>query len=212
MKLKMNRVLKTLMCVMLIALTGCNDGKKEEQIKAEQERIEMEAAEKEKIALQEKEAADKKMAMENSIASKAMNTESLSTLVAALKAADLATMMSEPGIYTVFAPTNDAFSKLPTGTLDNLLKPENKETLQNILKYHVVAGKVTATDLTAQIENNKGTYSFKTVAGEEITATVKNGKVMLIDGRGKMSEVTATDIDASNGVVHLINAVVMAKQ
>lgn len=212
MKFKMNRVFGTIMCVMLVALTACNDGKKEEEkMKMEQEKMEMEAAEKEKMEMEEKEEA-KKMAMENSIAGKAMKNENLSTLVTALKSADLATMLSEPGNYTVFAPTNQAFSKLPEGTVDNLLMAENKEKLQSILQYHVVSGKMTSDKFAEAIKGANGNYKFKTVTGEELTAMMDGDQFVIKDSRGKTSQVVKGNVDASNGIVYVVNDVLMAKK
>lgn len=201
--MRRNYFLNAMLCLMLVAFTACNDGKKKE--KTEEESKEMESSEKKEMNAQEKE--DKQA----TIAALAMETESLSTLVTALKSAELAAMFNEPGSYTVFAPTNEAFGKLPEGTVDDLLKPENKKALQDVLKYHVVASEVMSGDLVEQIKSNDGSYTFSTVAGAEMTAMVKDGKVMLKDGAGNMAEVVKADVDASNGVVHVIDAVVMAK-
>ena len=122
------------------------------------------------------------------------------TLVAAVKAAGLAETLSGAGPFTVFAPTNAAFEKLPAGTVDNLLKPENKQQLTNVLTYHVVPGTYRAADL-------KDGQKLKTVQGNELTVMMKDGKVM-IDG----ATVTAPDVQSSNGVIHVIDAVVMAKK
>lgn len=204
MNISRNYFLNAILCLALVAFTACkNDAKQETE--AEEETTEMETTEMESS---EEESMEEKQA---TIAALAMETESLSTLVTALKSAELAAMFNEPGNYTVFAPTNDAFAALPEGTVDNLLKPENQETLQNVLKYHVVASEVMAADLLEQIKSNDGNFTFSTVAGEEITAMVVDGKVMLKDGAGNTAEVVKTDIDASNGVVHVINAVVMAE-
>lgn len=202
MKIKKNYFLNAILCLTFVAFTACNDSKKQES-EEEVETTEMESTEDTMAEEAEEEQA--------TIATLAMETESLSTLVTALKTAGLATMFTEPGSYTVFAPTNAAFGKLPEGTVGNLLEPENKTTLQDILKYHVVASEVMAADLLAQIEKNDGSFTFSTVAGAELTAMVVDGKVMLKDGAGNMAEVVQTDIDASNGVVHVIDAVVMAK-
>lgn len=123
-----------------------------------------------------------------------------STLVAAVKAAGLVETLKGAGPFTVFAPTNAAFNALPAGTVDNLLKPENKADLTNVLSYHVVAGALKAADLT---DGQK----LKTVQGNELTVTIKDGKVM-IDG----ANVTAADLSASNGVIHVIDAVVLPKK
>nr|WP_321221952.1 fasciclin domain-containing protein [uncultured Psychroserpens sp.] len=216
MKFRTNRILGTLACMMLITLTACNDGKKEaeEKAKMEQEQVEMEMkAEKEEMAMKEKEEAEKKrIMMESSIAEKAMATADLSTLVTALKSADLATMLSEPGEYTVFAPSNQAFSKLPKGTVENLLKPENKESLQSVLQYHVVPGKITSDKLAAAIKGAKGKYTFKTVKGEELTAMMSGDQFVIMDSRGKKAQVIQGNVDASNGIVYVIDTVLMAKK
>ncbi len=200
------------MCIMLVALTACNDGKKEEEkMKMEQERMEVEAAEKEEMEMKEKEEA-KRVAMENSIAGKARKDENLSTLVTALNSADLATMLSEPGNYTVFAPTNQAFSKLPEGTVDNLLMAENKEKLQNVLQYHVVSGKITSDKFAEAIKGANGNYKFKTVTGEELTAMMDGDQFVIKDSRGMKSQVVQGNVDASNGIVYVVNDVLMAKK
>jgi uncharacterized surface protein with fasciclin (FAS1) repeats len=131
------------------------------------------------------------------------------TLVAAIKAADLVTTLKSKGPFTVFAPTNEAFAKLPAGTVDNLLKPENKATLAGILTYHVVAGKLDAKSVLAAIKKGGGKAVLTTVAGGKLTASVKNGKVVLTDEKGGEATVTATDLKASNGVIHVIDAVLM---
>ena len=132
-----------------------------------------------------------------------------STLVAAVKAADLVGTLKGKGPFTVFAPTNDAFSKLPAGTVDNLLKPENKTTLAGILTYHVVAGELDAKAVLAAIKKGNGKVELTTVAGGKLTASLENGKVVLTDAKGGKSTVTATDLKASNGVIHVIDAVLM---
>ena len=141
----------------------------------------------------------------------AAGNENFSTLVAAVKAANLVDVLSAKGPYTVFAPTNDAFGKLPEGTVETLVKPENKETLTAILTYHVVAGEVKAADVVAAIKANNGSYAIKTVQGGTITASIKDGNVILTDEKGNMSKVIMTDVDASNGIIHAIDTVVMPK-
>lgn len=133
------------------------------------------------------------------------------TLVAAVKAADLVTTLKSKGPFTVFAPTNEAFAKLPAGTVDNLLKPENKATLAGILTYHVVAGKLDAKSVLAAIKKGGGKAVLTTVAGGKLTASVMNGKVVLTDEKGGEATVTATDLKASNGVIHVIDAVLLPK-
>ena len=129
------------------------------------------------------------------------------TLVAAVKAADLAATLSGEGPFTVFAPTDAAFAALPAGTVDTLLKPENKAKLQGVLTYHVVPGKVKAAELIAMIKKNGGEARLTTVAGGELVARVDAGKVVLTDATGGTATVVATDIGASNGVIHATDAV-----
>ncbi|WP_246288441.1 fasciclin domain-containing protein [Winogradskyella costae] len=209
----MNRILGIVTCMLFVVTTACNDGKKEEEkMKMEAEKVEMEANQQKEMEDKKMEEERKAMAMEISIAGKAMSNEDLTTLVAALKAADLATMLSEPGNYTVFAPSNQAFSKLPEGTVDNLLKPENKESLQGVLQYHVVPGKITSDKLMEAIKGGKGKYTFKTVTGEELTAMMDGDQYVIQDSRGKKAQVVQGNIDASNGIVYIINDVLMAKK
>ena len=132
-----------------------------------------------------------------------------STLVAAVKAADLVTTLKSKGPFTVFAPTNAAFEKLPAGTLTNLLKPASKAALTGILTYHVVSGNLTAKALLDAIKKGKGKTELTTVAGGKLTAAVENGKVVLTDAKGGKATVTATDLKASNGVIHVIDAVLL---
>ena len=139
----------------------------------------------------------------------AASNENFSTLVAAVKAADLVETLNSEGPFTVFAPTNDAFGKLPSGTVETLLKAENKGTLTSILTYHVVAGKFEAADVLNAIKKNNGSFTIKTVNGENLTASLKDGKVMLKDAKGNYSTVILTDVGASNGVIHAIDTVVM---
>ena len=139
----------------------------------------------------------------------AAGNENFSTLVAAVKAADLVSTLSGDGPFTVFAPTNAAFEKLPNGTVETLLKPENKATLTNILTYHVVAGKFDATSVIDAINSNNGSFTVTTVQGGTITLSIQEGKVMLKDAKGGMATVVIADVHASNGIIHAIDAVVM---
>ena len=139
----------------------------------------------------------------------AASNENFTTLVAAVKAADLVSTLNSDGPFTVFAPTNDAFAKLPDGTVETLLKAENKGTLTSILTYHVVAGKFMAADVLDAIKKNNGSFTIPTVNGEKLTASLKDGKVMLKDAKGNYSTIILTDVDASNGVIHAIDTVVM---
>lgn len=133
----------------------------------------------------------------------------LKTLVAAVKAAGLVETLASPGPFTVFAPTDDAFAKLPAGTVETLVKPENKALLTKILTYHVVAGKVTAADVVALIQQGGGKAVIKTVQGGTLTASLQGNTVVLTDAKGGRSAVTQTDVMQSNGVVHVIDTVVM---
>jgi uncharacterized surface protein with fasciclin (FAS1) repeats len=141
----------------------------------------------------------------------ALGSEVHTTLVAAVKAADLVSTLQSAGPFTVFAPTNEAFGKLPKGTVENLLKPENKATLTKILTYHVVAGNLDAAAVLKAIKDGKGKATLKAVSGGTLTASLKNGKVILTDEKGGNAIVTATDLKAGNGIVHVIDAVVMPK-
>ena len=139
----------------------------------------------------------------------AVNSKDHTTLVAAVKAAGLVETLKGTGPFTVFAPTNAAFAKLPAGTVDNLLKPENKATLSGILTYHVVAGDMSARDLVAAIKQGHGKAELTTVNGGKLVAMRKGGKVMLKDEKGNVATVTIADVKQSNGVIHVINKVLM---
>ena len=141
----------------------------------------------------------------------AISSEAHTTLVAAVKAADLVSTLKSDGPFTVFAPTNAAFEALPEGTVPALLKPENKEKLTAILTYHVVPGKLDAAAVTKAIKAGNGMATVKTVQGGELTAYTKDGNVYLKDENGNEAQVTAVDLEGSNGVVHEINAVVTPK-
>ncbi len=139
----------------------------------------------------------------------AVNSKDHTTLVAAVKAAGLVETLSGPGPFTVFAPTDKAFGKLPAGTVETLVKPENKATLSGILTYHVVAGKVSAADLVKKIKASGGKAMLTTVAGGMLTATQKGKKVMLTDAKGGKATVTMADVNQSNGVIHVIDTVLL---
>lgn len=141
----------------------------------------------------------------------AVGSKDHSTLVAAVKAAGLVETLQSAGPFTVFAPTNAAFAKLPAGTVETLLKAENKATLAKILTYHVVAGNLDAAAVVAAIKAGNGKAVVKTVSGGSLTASLKDGKVILTDEKGGVATVIATDIKAGNGVVHVIDTVVLPK-
>ena len=143
------------------------------------------------------------------IVENAMNSKDHTTLVAAVKAAGLVETLEEPGPYTVFAPTNEAFAKLPAGTVETLLKPENKATLTKILTYHVVAGKVSSKDLQKMIKDGGGKAEIKTLEGGTLTASTNGGKIVLTDEKGGTSTVTIANVYQSNGIIHVVDTVLM---
>ena len=145
------------------------------------------------------------------IVENAVNSKDHTTLVAAVKAAGLVETLESAGPFTVFAPTNKAFNKLPKGTVETLLKAENKKMLQTVLTYHVVAGKLSAADLVAKIKAGGGKATLKTVAGPNLTISLKGKKIQIMDTSGGKSYVTIADVNQSNGVIHVVNAVLVPK-
>jgi uncharacterized surface protein with fasciclin (FAS1) repeats len=143
------------------------------------------------------------------IVQNAVNSKDHTTLVAAVKAAGLVQTLESPGPFTVFAPTNEAFAKLPAGTVDTLLKPENKTKLTGVLTYHVVAGRLTTTQLREKVKEGGGMAELKTVEGEPLTVKENDGKLWLIDGKGDRAEITIGDVMQSNGVIQVINTVML---
>jgi len=143
------------------------------------------------------------------IVQNAVNSKDHTTLVAAVKAAGLVDTLQSPGPFTVFAPTNDAFAKLPAGTVDTLLKPENKKTLTNVLTYHVVPGRLTAKDLMEKIRTGNGKAMLKTVEGADLTFAEKDGKLWIWDAKGDSAQVTIRNVMQSNGVIHVIDTVLL---
>jgi uncharacterized surface protein with fasciclin (FAS1) repeats len=145
------------------------------------------------------------------IVENAVNSKDHTTLVAAVKAAGLVETLMSPGPFTVFAPTNMAFDKLPKGTVETLVKPENKGTLTTILTYHVVPGKWSAMDLAKMIKEGKGWAEIKTVQGGVLKASMKGKNIILTDEKGGTAKVTIADVNQSNGVIHVIDTVLMPK-
>jgi uncharacterized surface protein with fasciclin (FAS1) repeats len=145
------------------------------------------------------------------IVQNAMNSADHTTLVAAVKAAGLVETLQGPGPFTVFAPTNTAFGKLPAGTVDTLLKPENKGILAGILTYHVVAGKWSSKDLAKMIKQGRGTATLKTVSGGTLLAMMQGKNIVLKDEKGGVSTITQANVNQSNGVIHVIDTVVLPK-
>ncbi len=139
----------------------------------------------------------------------AVNSKDHTTLVAAVKAAGLVETLQGSGPFTVFAPTNAAFAKLPAGTVETLLKPENKATLTAVLTYHVVSGKFNAADVAKAIKAGNGKAELKTVQGGILTASMSGKDVMLTDAKGNTSKITIFDVNQSNGVIHVIDSVVL---
>jgi uncharacterized surface protein with fasciclin (FAS1) repeats len=196
---KMNLVKKiSVFSFAAVVLASCGDGKKKDE--------EVMATDSTEVVMEEPE-----MVQPSTIVDVAVGNENFTTLVAAVKAAGLVETLSSEGPFTVFAPTNDAFAKLPAGTVDNLLKPENLETLKSVLTYHVVAGKFEAAAVIEAINKNNGKFTVETVQGGKIDLSLKDGKVVLTDATGKTSTVTMPDVAASNGVIHAIDTVVMPK-
>ena len=181
----------------LVTAYGCTDTKKKNSPE-ETETVETEVQKEEVIEEQTP-----------NIVGVAAGNENFSTLVAAVKAAELVDTLSGEGPFTVFAPVNAAFEKLPEGTLDGLLKPESKGTLTSILTYHVVAGNVKAADVVKAIQDNNGSFAITTVQGNKLTASLDGENVILTDAKGGTSTIVLTDVAASNGVIHAIDTVVM---
>jgi uncharacterized surface protein with fasciclin (FAS1) repeats len=153
----------------------------------------------------------KEMFPNKNIIENAVNSADHTTLVAAVKAAGLVDTLQGPGPFTVFAPTNMAFQKLPAGTVDTLLKPENKATLTKVLTYHVVAGRLSSVDLKKQIKAGNGTATLKTVSGATLWAMLQGNDIVLKDEMGTMSRITQANVFQSNGVIHVVDTVVQPK-
>lgn len=195
------KLVKTVVASLVVGLvvSSCNDGKKKEAIEAS-ENVETMDTIKEEVV----ETAP------NIVGVAAANPD-FSTLVTAVKAANLVETLSGAGPFTVFAPTNAAFEKLPAGTVETLLKPESLDKLTAVLTYHVVSGKFEAAAVIEAINNSKGKFTVKTVQGENLTLSLKDGKVILTDAKGGTSTVILADVAASNGVIHAVDTVVMPK-
>ncbi|MBU2900472.1 fasciclin domain-containing protein [Maribacter dokdonensis] len=163
----------------------------------------------EKMMMETKMVGGAEMYPNKNIIENAVNSKDHTTLVAAVKAAELVETLKGEGPFTVFAPTNEAFEKLPKGTVETLLMAENKAKLQSILTYHVVAGKVSAMDLMKMIKDGNGKAELTTVNGGTLTAMLKGKKVQLKDAAGNISTVTIADVNQSNGIIHVIDAVVL---
>ena len=154
-------------------------------------------------------SVSKNASAQETIVDVAVGNENFSTLVAALTAADLVSALQADGPFTVFAPTNTAFSKIDAATLNSLLEEENQKVLAGILTYHVVPGKITATDVVAALKEGNGKVELETLNGQILTVVQKDEKIWLMDAKGNYGEITATDVMGSNGVIHVIDTVVM---
>lgn len=197
------------LAVVGLLFTSCADTKqKEAEEAAIAERAEMEA---EALRLAEEEAKLRAEFDNNTIVALAAKNENFTTLVAALKAGGLVEALSSEGPFTVFAPSNEAFAALPKGALDDLLKEENVSTLESVLTYHVIPGEVNAEAVLKAIEENNNAFAVKTIQGEELTLSLKGEDVIVTDAKGGKSKVTIADIEASNGVIHAIDKVIMPK-
>ncbi len=194
------KVLKIMIAFVLalVSFTSCNETKKE--TKGDVTEVAVEVAE-EVIEVVET----------PNIVGVAAGNEAFSTLVVAVKAAGLVETLSGDGPFTVFAPTNDAFAKLPEGTVESLLTPEGKDQLTSILTYHVVSGKFEAAAVIEAINGNDGKFTVDTVQGGKIDLSLMDGNVVLTDANGNTSVVVIADVAASNGVIHAIDSVVIPK-
>ncbi|MDT0646122.1 fasciclin domain-containing protein [Zunongwangia sp. F260] len=190
----------------VFTFTACENNEKKEQERARAEQVETEREE----ALADEEQRELEG---NSIVVKTMEADSLTTLSNALKKADISeTLRTDRGPFTVFAPTDAAFNELSQEKLDSLMMSENQDQLLDLLEYHVVEDEITADELSQQIQSNNGEYTFNTMAGEEITAMMSGDNIVLRDDSGNIATITQADLDASNGVVHVIDAVMMKKK
>ena len=145
------------------------------------------------------------------IVENAVNSKDHTTLVAAVKAAGLVETLEGPGPFTVFAPTNTAFDKLPAGTVETLLKPENKQKLTGVLTYHVVPGKLNSKELMSMVKAGNGKANLKTVQGENLYVTMNGKNLMITDENGGVATVTIADVNQSNGVIHVVDTVLLPK-
>ena len=154
-------------------------------------------------------SSTKVLIAQKTIVDVAVGNKNFSTLVTALKSADLVGALQGDGPFTVFAPTNDAFAKIDSETLNSLLEEKNQKALSNILTYHVISGKLVASDVVAALDKNNGSVELTALNGQTITVMQKDGKIWLNDSKGNYSEISATDVMGSNGVIHVIDTVVM---
>lgn len=206
------KIKKIVLSVAVIGLffVACDDSKKK-QAEAEVE-AEMLKSEEEAALYDAEEAIRKNAEFEtNTIAAVTMRNENFTTLASAVQTANLEETLKSEGPFTVFAPTNEAFSRIPKATLENLMKPDNKDELAGLLTYHVVKGKWTAEDIKQSIQENNNKYEVTTVQGEKLVLSLKDDKLTIKDAQGNTSTVLDVDVHASNGVIHTVDHVVMPK-
>ena len=191
----------SLLVVSIIVMASCADGKKKETDVIDETEIDTT-----EVIIEESE-----MVGGETILDVTMMNESFKTFVNTMRMAGILETLAQKGPFTVFAPTNDAFLKLPTNTVELLLKPESNEKLKSILNYHVISGKFVAAAVIDEINKNNGIFSITTIQGDKIDFSMEDGKVILTDSSGNASVVTMPDLDASNGVIHGIDSVLMPK-
>jgi uncharacterized surface protein with fasciclin (FAS1) repeats len=191
------------------ALTACGESEADNQAQSANLEVQNEMPAEANASSNTVMVGGAEMFANKAIVENASQSADHTTLVAAVKAAGLVDTLSGPGPFTVFAPTNAAFDKLPAGTVDTLVKPESKKALTGILTYHVVSGRMTAADLAKAIEQGGGSAELNTVAGGTLTATQSRGTVTLKDAKGGTSTVTQGDVMQSNGVIHVVDTVLM---
>ncbi len=197
------------LAVVAFVFTSCEDGKKkeaEEAAKAEEMRMEMQ-----QDSIMQAEEMAKADFSANTVAAIAMKNADFSTLVTAIQTAELAETLNSEGPFTVFAPTNAAFAKVPKATMDNLMMPENKAKLQALLTYHVVAGEWNAETVMTGVKENNNKYEVTTVQGEKLMLSMEGDKLTIKDAKGGKSTVVMADVDASNGIIHGVDTVLMPK-
>lgn len=203
--MKLNKLVM-LALVSLFTFASCQDEKKDKENEIEMNENEMDANETSMEA--EKEAEKTEM----NLAQITMNSNKHTTLVSAVQGAGMVAKLESEGPFTIFAPTNEAFNKLPKGTVESLMKPESKEKLESVLSYHIIPGEVDSKKLLDLINSNESKkYTLVTANDGKIDATIEDGKVMLTDANGNKATVTDVDMKGSNGYVHSIDAVLMRK-
>lgn len=203
--MKLNKLVM-LALVSLFTFASCQDEKKDKENEIEMNENEMDANE---TSMEDEKEAEK---TEMNLAQITMNSNKHTTLVSAVQGAGMVAKLESEGPFTIFAPTNEAFNKLPKGTVESLMKPESKEKLEGVLSYHIIPGEVDSKKLVDLINSNENKkYTIVTANDGKIDATIEDGKVMLTDAKGNKATVTDVDMKGSNGYVHSIDAVLMRK-